>query len=110
MIAARLKRGVSLETAQAEIEVIGKRLAASNADRKDLQLQLAPALEQLTGPQRPLLLLLMGAVSLVLVIAGVNVANLLLARSAARQHEIDIRLALGATRTRIARLCSRKPS
>jgi putative ABC transport system permease protein len=102
-VTGRLKAGVSLEAAQAELNVIAIRLARENPDWAALRLRASPVLEQVTGPQRPLLLLLLGAVSFVLLIACVNVANLLLARSAARQHEIDIRLALGATRRHIIR-------
>ncbi|MSV30078.1 MAG: ABC transporter permease [Bryobacterales bacterium] len=102
-VTARLKPGVSLEAAQAELNVLSSRLSRSNPDWKALKLSGTPVLEQMTGPQRPLLLLLLGAVSFVLLIACVNVANLLLARSAARRNEIDIRIALGASRGHIVR-------
>ncbi len=102
-VAARLKPGVTLDQAESELKVIASQLARENADWKDLRLAARPLLEQVTGPQRPLLLLLMGAVSFVLLIACVNVANLLLARSAARRHEIEIRLALGASPSHIIR-------
>jgi putative ABC transport system permease protein len=102
-VTGRLKPGVSLAAAQLELDVITSRLSRERPDWKALKLLGTPVLEQVTGPQRPLLLMLLGAVSFVLLIACVNVANLLLARSTARQHEIDIRIALGASRGHIIR-------
>jgi putative ABC transport system permease protein len=102
-VIGRMRPGISLEAAQAELNVAASQLSRENPDWKSLNLSGTPVIEQMTGPQRPLLLLLLGAVSFVLLIACVNVANLLLARSAARQHEIDIRRALGATRGHIVR-------
>lgn len=99
-VIGRLKPGVSIEAAQSELDAVTARVARENPD---LRLKAALLLETVTGTQRPLLLLLSGAVSFVLLIACVNVANLMLARSAARRQEVSIRLALGATRWRILR-------
>jgi putative ABC transport system permease protein len=95
---ARLKPGVSLD--QARAEALNKLKSSYEAE---LDLNVLPVNEFVVGDMRLALWVLLGAVTLVLLIAAVNVANLMLARSAARMKEISIRVALGASRARIIR-------
>jgi putative ABC transport system permease protein len=100
----RLKRGVSLEQAQTEMSLIARQLAQEHpGDNANSGIHLVSLREDLIGKLRPSLLMLFGAVAFVLLIACANVGNLLLARSAARHHEIAIRAALGAGRDRLIR-------
>src|SRR5438067_8461242 len=101
---ARLGRGATVRTAQAELDIMAPRLAEKLPDLHTGWKQVAvPLLPDLVGNVRPALEALVGAVILVLLIACANVASMLLARGAARQRELAIRAALGSGRGRILR-------
>ena len=100
----RLKAGVTVEQAQAEMSGIAGHLAEAFPDtNRTVGVNVVAMHEQTVGSVRPALLLLSGGVGFVLLMACVNLANLLLARSTGRQREMAIRAALGAARARLIR-------
>jgi predicted permease len=97
----RIKRGVSIQQAQADLSTIAASLAATHPVDCGIGVQLEKLSDTRAQNLRPMFFLMMGAVSLILLIACVNLANLLLARNSVRERELALRAALGAARRRL---------
>jgi putative ABC transport system permease protein len=102
-LVGRLKHGVTIAQAQADVSAIARRMEEQFPENKGLGASVVALQKQLVGDSQPALLALLVAVVFVLLVACVNLANLLLARAAAREKELAIRAGLGATRARLVR-------
>ncbi len=99
----RLKPGVAIGSAQAELKILAAQITRAHPERNDFEGKIVPLAEHVSGRIRPALMVLACAVGVVMLIVCANLSNLLLARTATRQKEIAIRTALGAGRGRLMR-------
>ena len=99
----RLRPGAALSQAQSQMDVVARQLEATYPENETWRLRLVPLGERIVGGVRPVLQILMAAVTLLLVVSCANAASLLLARASARESELALRGALGATRGSIVR-------
>jgi predicted permease len=102
-VIGRIKPSVSIASAQAEFDQLKVQIRAAHPERNTAGAQLIPLQQQISGPFRSALWVLLAAVGAVLLIVCANLSNLLLARGASRQKEMALRMALGANRSRLIR-------